>query len=248
MQQLTLTLPFRIPRHHLPAFRSAMIELTERTEPLFHNHPTNENPHGSWDYPLIRYTLIRGHAAVVGLGAGATAMTNCLLAKLLGSPTITLRGITYSTTGFRLNNRVIDLKLSDEPFPLGLHRWVALNRDNYKKWKQFVGQKEARQQLLNTALTGHLRALAKRLEPDFLTDDIHAKILRVDQIKKIRWQKADLIGFTVVAESRLRIPDSLGVGRLVAYGFGASMSTQSYRRALGVKPLKKNLVLMEKLP
>lgn len=246
MQELTLILPFRLPRHHIPAFRSSIIELTQRIEPLFHNHPTEAAPRGFWDYPLIRYTLIRGHAAVVGIGEGATALTSCLLPRLLETRDLIIMKTKYPTTGFQMNNRTLQVELAPESFPLGLHRWVALNKNNLKKWKRLNGQKEAQQEVLRQALTGHLRGLAKRLAPNFSKEDITANILRVDQIKKIRWQKADLIGFTIIAESRLRIPDGLGVGRLIAYGFGTSMSPQTYRRALGEKSRNQQVNLVGK--
>jgi len=246
MQQLTLTLPFRLPHHQLPAFRSAIIELTQRAEALFHNHPTDTAPHGSWDYPLIRYTLIRGHAAVTGIGTGAELLTSCLLPQLLKNSSLTIRGINYATTGFRLSNRSFQLELSDEPFPLGVHRWVALNKENYQKWKGMDGQEAARKELLGNALTGHLRVIANQLTPEYASSDITANILRVDQVKKIRWQKADLIGFTVIAESRLRLPDGMGVGRLVAYGYGETMSPRIYKSALGIRKSKNCSPIMEK--
>ena len=212
--------------------------MTQRAEPLFHNHPTEEAPRGSWEYPLIRYTRVRGHPAIVGIGAGATALTNCLLPRLLETTALLIMGRKYACSGFRLNNRTLHFELGEETFPFGLHRWIGLNKDNYKKWKQVEDQKTARHELLSRTLTGHLRVLANQMVPDFSISDVEAHILRIDQIKKIRWQKADLIGFTVIAESRLRIPDGLGIGRLVAYGFGETKSPQAYRLSLGQKPSK----------
>lgn len=236
MQILTLSFPFRIPPYELPAFRGAVNELIDPSVEYFHNHNNSSGPtQFHWDYPKIRYSLFRGRATVTGIGEGALAMMQHLLPGLLELQHIWINGRAYPMAGFRVQQQQLECRLEDEVQPFGLHRWVALNKENYRHWKQLEGKEDARRVLLERALTGHLRTMAETLAPDLDRELITANILRVDQQKRIKWHKTQLVGFNVVAESRFVPPIGLGIGRSVAFGFGEVVPAEVYRQLLQVR-------------
>lgn len=245
MQTLTLTFPFRLPPYELPALRGAINELVdpkgELTDPIatcFHNHQSRKNPYFVWEYPKIRYSLYRGKATVTGIGPGVMAIMQYLMPRLLETRELWINGQPYNTTGFRTAHGEVELVLQDEPRRFGLHRWVALNNVNYRQWKKLEGKPEARQMLLQRALTGHLRAMAESLAPEIDREAIEAKVISVDQQKRINGYKTQLVGFNVVAETRLVPPVGLGVGRSVAFGFGEVVPASVYYRLLEVRDKK----------
>lgn len=236
MHHLTLQFPFRLPPYLLSAFRGAINELVDPAAEVFHNHNNGAGPSAyHWDYPRIRYSLFRGRATVTGLGEGALAIMQHLLPALLEYPQLYINGTPYPVARFQCHQQELNLELADQPQPFGLHRWVALNKDNYRQWKQLESKEDARKILLGRALTGHLRTLAETLAPELDRQEIVAEVLRVDQQKRIRWHGTTLVGFNVVAESRLLSPLGLGLGRLVAFGFGEILPPRVYRQLLEVR-------------
>lgn len=230
MHHLTLTFPFRLPPYKIPEFRRAVIGLIPAEVELFHNHRGAKHLH--WDYPLVQYGLDRGRAAVSGLGTGAEVLLQYLVPALLERETLLIENEPAPANGFQLRQRELTFALSEAPLPFGLHRWVALNRTNYAVWQTIRRQPEAARALLGRALTGHLKVLARQCCPELPQEEITARVLQVDQQKKVRWHKGDRIAFNVVAESRLLPPYGLGLGRAVAFGFGEVMSPRKYARHL----------------
>lgn len=252
MQTLTLIFPFRLPPYALPALRGAINELVDPegklTDPLatcFHNHKSRESAYFNWDYPKIRYSLYKGQATVTGIGPGVMAIMQYLMPRLFETNKLVINGKSYCTIGYRTCNDEINLTLQEEPEQFGLHRWVALNNANYRQWKKLEGKPEARQMLLQRSLTGHLRAMAESLAPEIDREAIVAKVIRVDQQKRINWHKAQLVAFNVVAESRLVPPIGLGIGRSVAFGFGEVVPADVYYRLLEVRDRKPAYVPIE---
>ena len=233
MIHLTLTLPFRLAPYQLPALRGAVNELLGQQEIGFHNHdnrPEAATPY-RWNYPLIRYTLWRGRACVQGIGAeGAALLSTKLLPALLAQDRLGVAGRNYPVAGFRLEQHRHDLRLTDQTRVFNLHRWVALNQDNYRNWKNLEHRPAARQELLGRVLTGHLRLLAEALAPELPTEAITAEVLHVDHQKRVRWHGTQLVAFNVRAQSRLLPPPHLGLGRLVAFGFGEVTNSKQYER------------------
>ena len=161
MKILTLIFPFGIPPYALSAFRGAINELVEPKSAYFHNH-NNDSGDGylHWDYPRIRYSLYKGHAAVTGIEEGILPLITELLPRLLAVDYLLIDGQPYGVAGFRLEQREAALQWCDEPQAFGMHRWVALNKANYRQWKKLEGNDEARKLLLGRALTGQLGSIS----------------------------------------------------------------------------------------
>lgn len=229
MNLLTLTLELPLHPGAIPAFRSAIIALVGQEQHIFHNHD-NSLPgadHHHYGYPLIQYQVRRGLATIVGINEGVAAIQQHLLPRL--GPQITLLGQSHSIQGYRIRPQEYTLQLSERPQGFGLQGWLALNAENYTRWKATEDEAE-RRQILSAALTGHLRSLMERLGNPKWRSLVEAEVLRVDQKKRIQWHHTEMIRFDVWAESNLRIPTGIGLGRIAAFGFGEVMSEQAYMR------------------
>lgn len=225
-----LTFPFPLHPGEIRHFRGAINELVGREATAFHNHCNEPDAPTEfvWDYPSIQYGVHKGRAAIRGIGPGAAALIRELLPQLLTLTTLSIGGEARPVTGFRMTSERWETQLADQPLPFGLHRWIALSKENYTAWKQLDGNDRARRMILERALTGHLRRQAALLAPEISIEAIEAEIIREDQRKKIVWHGVPLIGFNVVAKSRYLPPRGPGLGRLTAFGFGEAVGPERY--------------------
>jgi len=229
MQLLTITLPCPLHPGNIPAFRSAIIELVGQEQHLFHNHD-NRQPgadHHHYGYPLIQYQVRRGMATILGLNEGVQAIEQYLLPRL--RPELEFAGQTHTLEGYHLHPHEYALQLSERPQVFGLQGWLALNTENYSRWKATEDEVE-RKKILSSALTGHLRSLMETLGTVAWRSLVEARVLQVDQQKCIQWHGTELVRFDVLAESNLRFPAGIGIGRVAAFGFGEVMSEKAYAR------------------
>ncbi len=236
MRLLTVTLQLPMHPGDIRGFRSAIAALAGHKR--FHHHD-DEALTGDgliWEYPLIQYGVRRGKAVVIGLGEGAQWIRQHLL-PVLGTD-LEFAGRRHFIAGYLVQEEVFSSCPQDEPYIFGIRGWLALNPENYASWKQSASGPE-RQELLSGALTGHLRAFGEGLGVERFKE-IAARILSVDNQKKIRWHGAELICFHVLAEANLHVPAGIGIGRAAAYGFGEVMTAEQYRRILHYAPSSRN--------
>ena len=160
----------------------------------------------------------------MGFAAGAEALLQHLLPKLPSS--LVLGGQEHPLGNCDVKIQEVELRLDDSPHSFGVCGWLALNTKNYASWKHHTDD-QLRLNLLDQALTGHLRSMAERLGmPDF--KQITGRVQRVDNQKRIRWHGAELVRFDVLAETNLHFPWGIGLGRVAAFGFGESLAVNDY--------------------
>lgn len=227
MRLLTLTLDLPLHPGNLIGFRACLVELIGREHSLFHNHINDPEEHSSkwnWGYPLIQYGIRKGKAAITGIDVGAKAIEEVLVPCL--RPDLHFAGRTHTMNGFRIEKEEAELQLASIPQLFAVIDWLALNQENYTRWKQEDSPCK-RLDILSQALTGHLRAVANQL--GFLQkDQIIGRILCVNNQKKIKWHGVELVRFNVFAECNLSFPIGIGLGRGVAFGFGETLSLNAY--------------------
>lgn len=227
-----LTLSLNIPLHagDIPAFRGSIAELVGKENEIFHNHDNADesSDHHHWGYPLVQYTVRRGRATLIGLGDGADALQQVLVPKLLGE--LQFAGRTYHLNGWHMKEFRPDWRILDEPQQYGLYGWLALNQDNFKDWKANT-LPEARKAILERALTGHLRVLAKAAMIEDL-DQVIGQVERIDNQKRASFHGTQLVRFHVLISSTLALPFGINIGRAAAFGFGELMPVHVYQRTL----------------
>lgn len=230
-----LTLRLDIPLHagNIPAFRASMVELVGKENEIFHNHDNSEEgeAHFHWGYPLVQYSVRGGCATVVGLGDGAAAVRNILLPKL--PPELTFAGETHPLMGFQMSEREHEWSVQSQYQTYGLHGWLALNNQNYIDWK-FATSQEGRVTILNRALTGHLRVLAKAtgIEP---LENVLGEVIGIGNQKRVSWHDTYFVRFHALVRSTLSLPTGIGLGRSVAFGFGEVIPVSVYEKLMSKK-------------
>lgn len=95
--------------------------------------------------------------------------------------------------------------------------WLALNEENHERYRQASGAVE-RRALLERIMTANMLALSKNVELD-VQEKIMVKLLRFDEVR-LKAGQTPMLGFQAEFVTNFRIPAFVGVGKMVAKGFG----------------------------
>lgn len=219
MHLLTLTLDLPLQPWQITNLRAAVVERVGKEHELFHMHNNDPKAEGHFHrhYPLVQYSIQEGRAQILGINEGAEAIRYALLPKM--TPQWTIAGQSFRIRNFHVHQEEVELVLGEKPHVFGLYRWMGLHKNNYQLWREAREEPDTRRIILNRALTGHLRALAEGIGlPHYKA--VTGKVREVLNCKKVSWHGVPLTTFHVIAESNLKAPDRLCLGRLGAYGFG----------------------------
>lgn len=241
MRILTLTLDLPLHPGDISAFRSCIAEIAGPEHEIFHNHDNaiEGAGHHHWGYPLVQYAVRRGQAAIIGLGAGADAIQQLLIPRMPGQ--LKFAGRTHWLTGLQMKEQRHRWELLETPQEYGLLGWIALNPGNYAEWKASE-EPGSRKAVLERALTGQLRSAAKTAGIAEL-GPISGEVLRVDNQKRVQWHGTYLVRFHALVRSTLALPAGIGIGRLVAFGYGEAVPAAVYQRIVSRFPKPAGLEL-----
>lgn len=225
-----LTLNILLHPGDIPAFRGCIAEIVGRDQELFHNHDNalNAKRHYHWDYPLIQYAVRRQKATIMGIGKGAEVLRKVLVPKLPDQ--LQFAGRTHSLLDWQMKGQEYQYRILDTPQQYGLYGWLALNHSNYRDWKSTT-LAEARRIVLERALTGHLRVLAKTLGVQEL-DQVIGYVLQVDNQKRVQFLGTQFVRFHALISSTLVLPTGIGIGRSAAFGFGEVQPIHVYQNII----------------
>jgi len=196
----------------LPAFRSAVIEVTGRKHVLFHQHMGDTF---LYKYPLIQYKRIGRRPALLCFEQGVDELHHFFENKgeviLLGN-----RELTLDVAKLYLNHYT--LQVWNNPFHYEIRNWVALNEENFKKYTELQNP-EDQIKLLEDTLTGNILAFAKGIE--WMVDKtIELKIDKLHEAKPIKIKNARMMIFNCGFRCNVSLPPNLGLGKAVSKGFG----------------------------
>ena len=229
-----LSLGFNLHPSRIPHLRAAIVERVGLANSLFHGHD-NSNSKSKYTNKtaLIQYSIDRGQAQIIGVKDGKEAILKCLLPVYSGR--LTIGGEEYHSQNWKISMFDFCPKISDFYTTFGLYKWIALNKENYLNWKFLNSNETARRVLLNKCLTEHLKIIGDLFLPKEETSKILARILRIDNVKMIRWHGTNLITFSVIAESNLNLFENLCVGKCRSFGFGQVLSESKYKALVSKK-------------
>lgn len=212
-------------------------ELFREHSPLLHNHLTSdeESEGGTvavkfrYAYPLVQYKVLDRVPTLVGLGEGATLLTQLFLQ---------MREITIRSDASRSNVSgqesimetfpVLSKHIKHEQAPIGLADdlieysfetlWMALNQANFRDYRNYSEAEQNAQ--LKRVLTSQLLALFREfglwLQP-------HERIMvRLDvQERSTQFKNQTMVAFTGGFLANIIVPDGIGLGKAVSRGFGS---------------------------
>lgn len=176
--------------------------------PIFHNHIGNKYV---YDHPRIQYKVVDQIGYILGIedGAKLVKMVSEIDELSLGENVYKIKQKTfYDKDEIIMPTR----KLLQYEF---ITPWLALNKENYQKFRILKDQKE-KKLLLNNILRGNIISMCKGLGLDIEKDIyVHSRMRETRSMYKIL-----RTSFTGEFRTNFMIPNFFGLGGKVSVGFG----------------------------
>ena len=180
---------------------------------LMHNHGPDATL--VYQYPRIQFKVLRSHAFLIGVEAGAR-----LLERLwLEIDQTRLGNELLPVLESRFELREESLAVCESPIRYRfLTPWLALNQENFRAYLR-SSSPEFRSRKLSRILVGNCLSLGKSLGVRF-EERIQADVQDLRSISTSLKGKA-MMGFIGRFDVNLRLPELVGLGKSVSRGFGA---------------------------
>lgn len=178
--------------------------------PILHHHIKEVGL--LYTYPRVQYKVISGTPSVLGIEEGAKVLKK--ISDDLNE--LELGNNTYRVTQRALYEQEVEVKPDRKNHQYRfITPWLALNQDNYKKYKELRDWKE-KKEFLNGILVGNILSMCKGL--GIVVEKrlhLHSHL----DAEKVEY-KVPLTGFTGEFRTNFVIPDLFGLGKGVSQGFG----------------------------
>ena len=196
-------------------------ELFKEHSPLLHNHLESEaGAEGAtavkfrYAYPLVQYKVLDRVPTLVGLGEGATLLTQLFLQMR----DLQIENDTFPVLSKHIRHERVPIGLTDDLIEYRFETlWMALNQANYRDYCNYSELEQQAQ--LKRVLTSQLLALFREfglwLEP-------HERImvrLSVEE-RTTQFKNQTMVAFTGGFLTNVVLPDGIGLGKAVSRGFG----------------------------
>lgn len=179
---------------------------------LLHQHL--EGDKFLYKYPCVQYKIMDNTPLILGIEKGVD-----VLKKIYDKyQSINLDSHTYDI----MEKNII---LKEEEFGISnkflhyhfLTPWLALNEENYEKYKSCVTWGE-KKELLGKILIGNIISMSKGLGY-MVTEPIKANIGKMNEVPA-SLKGTPMLGFLGIFSVNFEIPDYWGIGKSVSRGFG----------------------------
>lgn len=205
--------------YQLAAFRGALAAKVGWEHEWFHNHDnTNGGTHNR--YPLIQYKLDTYKGQM-------RPMLLCLENGIEEAHHL----FSQADWSVRLNGEALDLKIAnlnvnqytlntwERPFAYRIHKWQALNVENYAKYQELTGLVERLsflEKLLHNQIASFAEGVSWQLDTNFT--------VKITNLPKEEWvsykHKQKMRVFTLDFEVNVSLPEFVGLGRGASRGLG----------------------------
>ena len=179
-------------------------------EVLLHHHIGKET---LYTYPRVQYKIIEGTPIIVGIMEGASVVKKIMddIGELI------LEKKRYEVKSIQINQLKEDFGKSRKNIEYKfLTPWVALNQENYEKYRNIRDWRE-KKELLNNILARNIFSICKSLGYTVI-GKIHAHSLLYQNI--VKYKAIPHTGFTGEFKINFILPDFMGIGKGVSQGFG----------------------------
>jgi hypothetical protein len=220
-----LNLQFKFPLRHadLSAFRGAFAALAGRENDLFHNHDNSPEGGGAHKqrYPLIQYRVHDGNAAVLGINEGAEALDELARSGRLRDFNIQGQALPLEVLsrnkegGFR-----VDVLPDGQVQRYRIYHYIPFSPENYLAYKA-LGSLVEKVGMLERLLQNHIVAMAHSTgSPLPEAPQVRVVLQDIDRVKKAKVMHNAMMAFDMVFSANILLPEGIGIGRKVAFGFG----------------------------
>ena len=216
---LAVSFDTTIQPYELQHFRGAVAQKVGLEHEWFHNH---DNTNGTFHnrYPLIQYKLdtFKGQMRPMLL-----CLDNAIeeAHHFFSAPdwSLNINNAEHNLKIARLRVDSCRLNVWDSVFSYRLHKWQALNPENFEKYNALtnsIARTRFLEQLLRNQILSFAHGVDWDLNPDFE--------LRIDNLIKEDWmdykEKQKVLVFTLNFETTLSLPDFIGIGKGASRGLG----------------------------
>lgn len=210
---LTIYFNQEIAPFEIPLFRGAILHvLGHQADTAFHNHIGEGF---NYKYPLIQYKRLHKKAAIVCINEGADVIGQ-LLSK--GGLTLTLGERIIDLSIEKVVPQRITTQIWDSMFKYHLRRWLPLNSENYKIYRNLETEIE-RIQLLERLLTANLISFLKGIGI-WIEQKLECHITTLSPPYLLKNKDIRLTAFDLEFKSNLSLPHAIGIGKNASIGFG----------------------------
>lgn len=188
--------------------------LFQEHSPLLHNH--FEDGRSKYQYPLVQYKVLHTVPTLVGLGEGASLLVELFL-KIKN---LDIDGRDFPILSKHINHQQAIIGLSDDLFTYRFETlWLGLNQKNVVLFRESdpTNQLEIlkRTAIANILTFFECSGLTLSKEQRILMK-LHPTEPAITKFKNI-----DFIGFGGTFTTNALLPNSIGLGKSVARGFGS---------------------------
>jgi len=189
-------------------------------EILLHHHVGKETIYA---YPRVQYKVIEGTPIIVGIEEGAE-----VLQKICSEiDEIVMGKRKYRVKSVHINISEVEFgKCKQSRGYKILLPWLALNQENYRRYKEMEYPKE-KKKMLNGVLVANVLSMCKSLGYT-----VKGRLFASSRLNKttVKFKGVYVIGFTGEFRINFILPDYIGIGKGVSHGFGTVKSLCKKRR------------------
>ena len=187
---------------------------------LLHQHNGNKF---IYKYPLVQYKMSNDVPLILSIERGVDVLKS-IYDKY---HSVKLNGHTYEIIEK-------EIKLKDEEIGIQNGRlqyqfltpWLALNKRNYAKYREFKSWTE-KKRFLAKILVGNIISMSKGLGYT-VPESIKATINSLREVKT-SLKGTPMLGFLGIFSVNFNIPDYFGIGKSVSRGFGTVKRVKKYK-------------------
>ncbi|MEY8688142.1 CRISPR-associated endonuclease Cas6 [Bacteroides sp. AN502(2024)] len=220
---LNLQFKNEISYSEIHLLRGAILNaLDGKADVLFHNHIGESF---RYSYPLIQYKRIHKKAAIFCLREGTDAIGQFLskgsFSLCLGERRIDMEIESVHSKKFKIQPWQSLLKYR-------LKRWLPLNSENYKKYKE-MDELVERISFLEKILVSNLLSFFKGIG-FHITSKIICKLVSISDPYQVVNKGVKLIAFDIEFKTNFSLPDYLGIGKNASIGYGVVTHVQNEKK------------------
>ncbi len=220
MKIIEILFDTEISSREIPLFRGAVIKAANSDNILFHNHLFQQQGY-RYGYPLIQYKRQNGKAAITCIGEGVDAIEDffaeCNFDINLGKRIVRLMVENISI-------KDLEIAQSDIPVSYTIGRWMPLNQENYRNYRNTTGLAD-KCALLERLLVGNILSMSKGLDI-FIDTDVLVQVTNLEERKPVFYKGVQMQTFDIDFRSNLVLPTGIGLGKGVSHGFGTLSSNR----------------------
>ncbi|GAB4294927.1 MAG: hypothetical protein Kow0068_19760 [Marinilabiliales bacterium] len=169
-----------------------------------------------YKYPLIQYKLYRKNPCIVCIEDGIDQIHE-YFKSTDHYLTIKNKKGKYNVKSLRVNSFV--MQAWDKMFKYKIINWLALNQENYKRYKECENNDKEQKEILAAILKGNILSFAKGI--DWTVDrEIDLKVVDIERVRLQKFKGQGRLAFNVSFLTNVFLPNYIGLGKGSSVGFG----------------------------